>query len=91
MARYDAFTCDSCGKPLIKEPLSLLVVTDRYLDAAGSSDDEDHQVDLCPGCCIRELRLFVRKLSHEEARDWLQRVGKHGGWHLRSLGYVGKR
>ena len=91
MARRDAYTCDSCGNPIKGNPLSLMVVTERYLSGAGSWEDEDHQVDLCPFCCIRELRAFVKGLGHAESRDWLQRVGKYGSWWLKSIGYVGKR
>lgn len=73
--------CDRCGKRIgnfdtVLYEYSVGVVVGRKTDAAGSMEDETDGVDLCHRCAIVELRRFVSALNHNEAGEWIKRVGK---------------
>jgi len=71
--------CDKCKE---KTQLSVVLTTDRKLDAAGSMDDITHLKDLCGKCLEHLVGFILSKLlkypkfssyeSHQTILKWIE-------------------
>jgi hypothetical protein len=78
MAKIETTLCDHCRRPIVDRVQSVTVTVDSFLDAAGDTDTDQRQLDLCPFCSLRELQGFLDQLDFVGARQFVERVTKTG-------------
>lgn len=66
--------CDKCKE---HTSLSIVLCTDRRMDAAGSMENITHKIDLCHECMCNALKYSLRKLMndyylHKQLLEWCQ-------------------
>lgn len=91
MAKKSIYFCDRCAQQIGEKASRFYVITSRFTNAAGSADNEDHDVYLCGGCCCVALQKFISKMNYEQSIEWLKEFGKNGGFWTRNEGYIGKK
>ncbi len=63
--------CDRCKKAECPYR-TLYARIDRRMDAAGSMENIDEGIDLCPACLRVIMQTMVEQMDYEVAKAWLK-------------------
>lgn len=61
MSRRYVVDCDTCGAKALKEPIHLNLIVGRHMDGAGSMENVDEEMDICPSCAERVLHEIINE------------------------------
>lgn len=75
--------CDGCGAKDVGEDARLTVFARRFMDAAGSMDDEHADLDLCPACKTTAIREMTSRAEHGKATTGPELVQMVRQWRKR--------
>lgn len=59
--------CDTCGAKVLKEPIHLWLTVGRKMDGAGSMEDIQEELDICPSCSERIFNGIIDDMSYKNA------------------------
>lgn len=74
--------CDLCDK---ESGTAFSFAVDSEMDPAGSRDTIHKRVDLCPGCCAKQLELFILGLSWAARNEFAHSILKDKKQYLSAL------